>query len=166
MCEMLKISVQGRNYARIKNSIQKLAQTSFLFELKDGNWSVERILSKAKGSKNYGTIEVDQWFFSHFLKNEITRLDMNFRQSLRGDIVKCLYRFLISHRGVQRYYTETLIEALNMNQDRDIRFNRRALKSAFGQLRNRGFLSFIYNQKSDLFDNIELNKKLLLHRTK
>ena len=166
MCEMLKISVQGRNYGRIKNSIKKLAKVSFDFELKDGTWSIERILSRAKGSKDYGTIEIDPWFFSHFLENEITRLDMNFRQSLRGDVVKCLYRFLISHRGTQKFYTGTLIEALNMNEDRDIRFNRRALKSAFGQLRNRGFLTFGYDQKADMFHDIELNRKLLLSRTK
>jgi hypothetical protein len=166
ICEILKISIQGRNYTRIKKSIWRLAQTSFIFELKDGTWSIERILSKAKGSKDYGTVEIDPWFFENYLRNEITRIDLSFRQSLRGDVCKCLYRFLTSHRGTQKYYVDTLVEALNMNPDRDIRFNRRALKSAFGQLRNRGFLSFQYDQKADMFHDIELNRKLLLSRTK
>lgn len=166
MCELLKMSVQGRNYTRIKKSIKKLAKVSFDFELKDGTWSIERILSKAKGSKDYSIIEVDQWFFTHYLQNEITRIDLNFRQSLRGDVCKCLYRFLTSHRGIQKYYTETLIEALNMNPDRPTYKNRDALKRGFGQLRNRGFLTFQYDHKSDMFHNIELDRKLLLSRIK
>ncbi len=139
---------------------------SFDFELKDGTWSIERILSRAKGSKDYGTIEIDPWFFSHFLENEITDINLEFRQSLRGDVTRCLYRFLTSHRGSQRYYINTLVDALNMNPERPLKKNRDTLKRAFGQLQNRGFLSFQYNSKTNMFLNIEINRKLLLQRTK
>ena len=166
MCEMLKISIQTRNRRRIKNSIKKLSQVSFDFELKDGTWSIERILSKAKGSTDYGMVEIDPWFFTHFLKNEITDINLEFRQSLRGDVTRCLYRFLTSHRGSQRYYINTLVDALNMNPERPLKKNRDTLKRAFGQLQNRGFLSFQYNSKTNMFLNIEINRKLLLQRTK
>ena len=155
ICEILKISVQGRNYARIKKGIKKLAKTSFDIELKSKTWTVERILNRAKGTSDYTVIEIDPWFYASFLNNEITRLDMNFRQSLRGDIAKCLYRFLSSHRGSQRYYLKTLVEAMNMSQDQDIKYHRRSLKAAFNQLQKRDFLT--YRFRNDLFYDIKIN---------
>ena len=154
ICELLKISVQGRNYARIKKGIKKLAKTSFDIELKTGTWTVERILYKAKGSKNYTVIEIDPWFYASFLQNEITKIDMNFRQGLKGDIAKCLYRFVASHRGTQRYYLKTLIDALNLNPDQDIKYHRRSLKRAFNHLKNKNFLTFRY--ENDLFYEIKI----------
>ena len=153
ICEMLGITVQGKNYRRIKQGIKKLVKTSFDFELKDGTWTVEHILKQAKGSKDYTVIEIDAWFYNKFLAGEITLIDMTFRKGLRGDICKALYRFIASHRGTQRYNTTTLIDALNLNPDRELRKNRDALKRAFAQLRNKKFLSFKY--KNDLFYDIK-----------
>ena len=160
ICRLLGISEQTKNRNRIKQGIKKLAQTSFTFEMRDGAWSVEHILSKAGGKMDFSIIEVDPWFYSSFLSNEITLIDLKFRQSLRGDIVKSLYRFIKSHRGTQKYLLQTLIEVLNLDPNRELKLNRRALKAAFGQLRNKGFLSFKF--KDDLFYDIRsMGKKLL-----
>lgn len=156
ICRVLGLSYQTRNMKRIKTAIKKLALTSLDFELKDkdGTWGVERILKSAKGTKDYSTVEVDPWFFSKFLKNDITMLDLQFRQKLKGDIAKCLYRFLSSHRGIQSYRIETLIMALNMNQSREMKYHTRALKSAFTQLQKKKFLT--YSFRRGVFENIKI----------
>jgi hypothetical protein len=165
ICEILGISVQGKNYKRIDRAIIKLWKTSFLIETKDGKYHGERLIEKMTGNVDFSWIMIDAWFFNNFLQNEITNLDMAFRQSLRGDVTKSLYRFLASHRGVQRYRTETLIDALNMPTDKDIKLNRSALKRAFNQLKARKYLSFKYDQNKDMFSDIDTstnrNRKLI-----
>lgn len=160
ICRLLGISVHTKNRNRIKKGIKKLSKTSFDFELKDGTWTVKHILADASGNNNMTIITLDPWFYDHFLANEITLINLKFRQSLRGDITKALYRFLVSHRGPQKYYLQTLIEALNLDTERELKQNRRAMKSAFGQLRNKGFLSFKF-RKNLFFDIRILDKKLL-----
>ena len=166
LCNMLGLSYQTRNRRRIKKGIEKLFKTSVILNFKDGLYSMDHILERVSGDKRHSIIMVNEWFYTTFLHNEITRLNMDFRQSLRGDVVKCLYRFLVSHRGTQKYYTETLIEALNLNPNRPTKKNRDSLKRAFSQLYNRGFLSFQYDHKGDIFRDITIQQKGLLQRTK
>lgn len=154
LCKVLGLTYQTHNRRRIRAAIQKLALTSLLFELKGGVWSVERILKSAKGAVDYSTVEIDVWFFSKFLANEITTLDLDFRQSLKGDITKSLYRFLSSHRGYQSYRVETLVMALNMNPTQEMKFHTRALKRAFSELRKKKFCT--YRFKDNVFENIKL----------
>ena len=162
ICRLLGISVQTKNRKRIKEGIKKLTKTSFDFDLKDGTWTVKHILSDASGNNDMSVVSLDSWLFEHFLKHDITLIDLEFRQQLRGDIAKALYRFLASHRGTQRYYLETLIEALNLDPERELKLNRRAIKAAFGQLRNKRFLSFRY--RDDLFFDIEIPGKKQLKK--
>mgnify|MGYP002725683651 CR=1 FL=1 len=154
ICKTLGLSYQTKNIRRIKKAIKNLALTSLDFELKDGTWAIRAILQSAKGVKDYSTIEIDPWFFSKFLANEITMLDLKFRQSLKGYVVKCLYRFLSSHRGPQSYRIETLIMALNMNPTQELKYHTRALMGAFSQLRNKKFLT--YKFKAGVFSDIKI----------
>lgn len=154
ICKSLGISYQTKNRRRIKLAIKKLRKVSFDFEKKGGQWTIKNILKEASGDNEYSYIELDPWFFDKFLKNEITMLDLQFRQSLRGDITKALYRFLSSHRGTQAYRLDTLILALNMNLDREIKLNRITLKRAFSQLKTKKFLTFKF--KTDLFYEIKV----------
>jgi hypothetical protein len=154
ICKSLKISDQTKNRNRIKLGIMKLRRTAFTFDQKGGKWTIKNIIKEASGDKEYSHIELDPWFFDKFLKNEITMLDLEFRQTLKGDIVKSLYRFISSHRGTQTYRLETLVLALNMNLDRETRKNRDTLKRAFAQLKTKKFCTFRF--KEDLFFNIKL----------
>ena len=156
ICEVLGITYQTINIRKIKASIKKLSKTSLDYELKDGRWSVKRVLNDASGDREFVIVEIDPWFFSKYLINEITTINMGFRKSLRGDVTKCLYRFLNSHRGVGTYHIDTLISALNMNPDKELRENRRVLKSAFTQLKNKKFLD--YQFKGDIFFDIKVKK--------
>jgi len=155
VCRSLGITYQTKNRRRIKAAIKKLRKTSFDFEKKDGQWTIKNILKEASGTNEYSHIALDPWLFDKFLKNEITLLDLQFRQSLKGDVAKCLYRFLSSHRGTQSYRLETLVLALNMDQGQETRINRDMLKRAFTQLKNKKFLSFKF--KDDLFYQIKLS---------
>jgi hypothetical protein len=156
ICEVLGVTYQTKNRRKIKASIKKLSKTSLDYEMKDGSWSVKRILSDASGDKEFVIVEVDPWFFKKYLVNEITSINMDFRRSIRGDITKCLYRFLNSHRGVGTYHIDTLISALNMNPNQELKENRRALKSAFTQLKTKKFLTHQF--KDDVFFNIKIKK--------
>jgi hypothetical protein len=156
ICELLKIKPVSENRRRIKTAIAKLSKTSVTIELKDGTWSIERILTRARGYESDLFIQVDDFFFKKFLVNEITLIDLNFRQKLRGDVTKALYRFLCSHRGVGRFFLSTLIAALNMDPKQPNFRNRASLKRAFSQLRKKGFLQFQF--KDDLFFNIRIDR--------
>jgi len=154
VCKSLNISDQTKNRRRIKLGIKKLRKVYFDFEGKKGKTSIKNIIKAFAGDKEYSYIELDPWFFDKFLKNEITMLDLEFRQSLKGDITKALYRFLSSHRGTQRYYLETLVLALNMNIDKETKLNRITLKRSFAQLKTKKFCT--YRFKDDLFYNIKI----------
>ena len=154
ICKILGLSYQTKNIRRIKAAIKNLALTSLDFELKDGTWAIERILKSAKGAGDYSTVEIDPWFYSKFLVNEITMIDLKFRQSLKGYVAKCLYRFLSSHRGPQSYRTETLIMALNLNPTQELKYHTRGLKGAFSQLKNKKFLT--YRFKDGVFSDIRI----------
>ena len=154
VCKSLNISYQSKNIKRIKLGIMKLRRTAFTFEQKGGRWTIKNIIKEASGNKEYSHISLDPWFFDKFLKNEITLINLEFRQSLKGDIPKALYRFLSSHRGTQSYRMETLVLALNMNIDRETKKNRDTLKRSFGQLKTKKFCTFRF--KDDLFYNIKI----------
>ena len=154
VCKSLNISYQTKNRRRVKFAIKKLRMVYFDFEQKDGKYTIKNVLKEAGGDNEYSHIELDAWFFDKFLKNEITMLDLTFRQSLKGDVTKALYRFLSSHRGTQSYRLETLVLALNMDIDRETRKNRDILKRSFGQLKTKKFCTFRF--KDDLFYNIKI----------
>ena len=154
ICDLLGVSYQTKNRRRIKGSIKKLSKTSLDYEMKDGSWSVKRLLNDAFGLKDLAVVAVDHWFFERYLINEITTLDMNFRRSLKGDITKALYRFLNSHRGGQSYNISTLVLALNIDPNQALKEHRRALKAAFTQLKTKKFLT--YKFKDDTFYKIKV----------
>lgn len=162
LCRLLGITVHSKNTKRIKLAIKKLSKTSFDFDLKDGTWTVKHILTDASGNNDMSIVSLDPWLYDRFLSNEITLINLKFRQSLRGDITKSVYRFLVSHRGPQKYYLETLIDALNMDAGQELKINRNRIKRAFGQLRNKGFLSFKF--RADLFYDIRIMDKKQLER--
>jgi hypothetical protein len=108
ICEVLGITYQTRNRTKIQNSIVKLSITSLVYSMKGGHSSVKRILNDASGDREFAIVEIDPWFFSKYLINEITTINMDFRRDLKGDVTKCLYRFLNSHRGVGTYHTDNL----------------------------------------------------------
>jgi len=157
LCRLLGITVHSKNTKRIKKGLIKLAQTSFTFEMKGGKWAVKHVLTDASGNNDMTVISLDPWLYDQFLSNEITLINLPFRQSLRGDITKSLYRFLVSHRGTQRYTLETLTSALNMDAGAELFRTRDRIKRAFGQLRNKGFLSFKF--RADLFYDIRIMDK-------
>lgn len=154
VCEILGLKYHTDNRTKIKESIIKLSTVSLVFRMKKGQWAVKHILVDSSGDREKAIIEVSEWFYEKFLINEITSIDMNFRKTLKGDITKCLYRFLSTHRGTQFYYTQTLIDALNMNKDREKKLNKTLLKSAFTQLQNKNFLT--YDIDGDKFTNIKI----------
>ena len=154
VCKSLNISDQTKNRRRVKLGIKKLRKVWFDFEQKGGQTTIKNIIKDFAGDNEYSHIELDPWFFDKFLRNEITMLDLKFRQSLRGDVAKALYRFLSSHRGTQSYRIETLILALNMNLNQEIKYHVRTLKGSFSQLKTKRFLTFRF--KDDLFYEIKL----------
>ena len=154
--------MQTKNRTRIKAGISKLAKTSFEFNLKDGTWTVKHILSDASGKGDMSVVTLDPWLYEHFLSCEITLINLKFRQSLRADVTKALYRFIASHRGAQKYYLETLIKALHLDPETELFRNRARIKRAFGQLRNKGFLAFRF--RDDLFYDIRIIDKKLIEK--
>jgi hypothetical protein len=154
ICEILGLKYQTNNRRKIKDSIIKLSTVSLIFKMKKGQWSVKHILTDSSGDNEKAIIEIGKWFYSKYLINEITGIDMDFRKILTGDATKALYRFLSSNQGVQRYSVETLVEVLNMNKEQPVKYNRAVLKASFTQLQNKKFLT--YKMDGDVFQNIRL----------
>ena len=165
MCDLLGLTYQTRNRQRIKKGIEKLFGTYVKWEFKGIPDRLRHILMDVSIDKEFSIIKVNRPFYDYYLRDEITLINLQFRRSLQGDVVKALYRFLVSHRGLQKYHVRTLVDVLNLNPEQDLKYHRRSLKRSFGQLRNKGFLSFQYDQKADqqsgMFYDIKLTKGLL-----
>jgi hypothetical protein len=159
---LLRISKPHPKYNRqIKESFTRFGKASFFIEYankKDDQWSVDHIL-KARGYKGKIRVTLDSDFYNEFLKS-YTLLSMPFRMNLKGDLTKLLFTFLSSHRTPVQYFTDTLVEALNMNQDKNKKHIVQELKSAFKELQNKGFLiDFKYDKKQDIFNLKTVERK-------
>lgn len=161
LCRAMGKTPHSKTNARIKRGIRRLAATNVYLETncKQKYWSIERLISKAAGCRDYTAITVDGWFYDKFLENEIVLIDLRFRKNLKGDVAKALYRFLCTHRGCGRYAVATLVNALNMDSNQAEKKKRQTLKRAFNQLQQKKFLTFKFNPKSGVFFDIKKIKK-------
>jgi hypothetical protein len=150
--KLLKIIPNQKYNQRFKDALERLGVASFStqYKGKDDQWSVGHILS-AKGYKRKLLITFDDEFYDEFLKS-YTIMSLPLRMKLKGDLTKLLFAFLSSHRTPVSYFTHTLAEALNMNQDQEKKYKVRSLKKAFKELQDRGFLiRYSYDSKTDIF---------------
>ena len=158
--KLLKIIPNQKYNQRFKDAFERLGVASFSTQYKgnDDQWSVGHIMS-VKGYKRKLLITFDDDFYSEFLKS-YTIMSLPLRMRLSGDLAKLLFTFLSSHRTPVSYFTGTLAEALNMNTAQDKKHIIAALKRAFKELQEKGFLiRYAYDSKKDIFDLKPIERK-------
>lgn len=148
----MNIKPNSYHNKRIDESLQRLSIASFIIEYSgDFLWESPRIL-KATRNKRRLRITIEPEFYNQ-IKNYYTEFPLKFYQTLKGDLTKLLYIFLMSHKTPISYSSKLLFKALNMNTYREKWRLINELKNAFKELVARGFLKeFVYDGKRDVFE--------------
>lgn len=143
ICNILGIKPQQNSYKSIWSALENLTKGTLKLTVRGKSQGISNMLNTAVRDEktNAVIIEVNTFFLNTYLEGLISTIDIGFRRSLKGSIAKELYRFLRCHPGCQHeFHFHTIARAINMNLDREARKIKADLKSAFTELKTKGYL--------------------------
>jgi hypothetical protein len=108
-------------------------------------WSIETILIHGRYDKESKEIDVtvNPYFQEIYIAGSVTLLDVLKRSQIKGNVSKALYRFVMSHRDpTWQGHFITLAESLNLNLNRPLYKIRYQIRTAIGELKKIGILSY------------------------
>lgn len=130
------------SYKAVMESIRRLTSSTIELNIKDKMIMMNTILSGGKLEENGDILlTVNEYFLSMYAEGFITRINLTFRNSLKNDFAKSLYRFLTSHRGNEyTCHILTLARAVNIDLNMETWEIKKRIKNGLVELRKKGFL--------------------------
>jgi hypothetical protein len=169
LCRSMGVAKGDKTFKAISGSLERLTGTKIKLELIEGKGKNRKvkmvlfntILSGGKISPETGKLQVtvNPYFLQMYTESFITSIDLKFRNLLKGDITKALYRFYVGQRG-DKYscHILTLARAVNLNIDLPIRKIRDRIRRANRELKGKGYLSRSEIRKNDVLTIWKSNK--------
>ena len=131
------------NYARVRRAIKLMRATTFELEIRGDDIEGCGLLAGYSVSKKTKavTIALDPVFYGLYAKGSVTKLDVERRAKLPGAVAKCVYRFVMSHKG-HRWsgHWATLARSINLAMDKPDKELRRMIRTALAALIKAGVL--------------------------
>jgi len=161
LCQISGVAVGKNTYHAIVGGIDRLTGTKIKLEAIEGKGKkrklkmmmVNTILSGGTVNPETGKLRItlNPYFLQMYTESFITNIDLKFRNQLKGDITKALYRFYEGQRG-DKYscHILTLAKAVNLNIDLPIRKLRDRIRRAHRELKNRKYLIKAMVSKNDV----------------
>ncbi len=161
LCQISGVAVGKNTYQAIGGGIDRLTGTKIKLETIESKGKkrklkmmmVNTILSGGTVNPETGKLQitVNSYFLQMYTESFITNMDLKFRNQLKGDITKALYRFYEGQRG-DKYscHILTLAKAVNLNIDLPIRKLRDRIRRAHRELKSKGFLTKAMISKNDI----------------
>ena len=109
-----------------------MVASTFEILTKSGCGKITHMFQETSWDRKNTYVIIDRWFWEQFAAAEITFISLEFRQSLKGDVSKVLYRFLSSNDGTGIYKIKTLVACLGIDVNQPDYKKRQTLKNATG----------------------------------
>lgn len=128
ICRLARVAVSRANCNATWHSLQRLAGTRIDLALHSGRGKCKKTVHQMTGSiltycdRNVETgeirIAVNPYFLQMYGDSFVTNIDLSFRQSLKTDVAKALYRYLQGQIKTElRLPVDQLARAVNLNMD-------------------------------------------------
>jgi hypothetical protein len=168
LCGILDVTSCKSNYKAVWSSLERLTSTIINLEVwgvgklpgKKRNTRMQMINPMLSGAKiNHETgkilITVNEYFISMYGDGLFTSIDMDLRNSLKGDISKALYRFVIGQKNRDyQCHILTMAKAVNVNTDMEMKEIRKRFRKGFQELKKNKVIKQYRILKNDVI-NIE-----------
>jgi hypothetical protein len=158
LCKILGRNPNSDTYRAIWGSVKRLSKTHVTIEIGNENTESQAEIGGSlisgyvrvrRGGKETMLISLNPYFLQMDQAKLITRLQLQFRSELKGDVAKALYRF---YQGQRNFYgfdgkygckLLTLCKAINLRVDGVLLWRLRdGIKRGLDELKKRGFLTY------------------------
>ncbi|QAZ69687.1 RepB family plasmid replication initiator protein [Solidesulfovibrio carbinolicus] len=132
------------NYGRVKRALRYMRATTFEITLKSGRVNGCGLIGNYDFDPKTKevSVTVDPVFHELYSKGSVTRLDVERRSKLAGAVTKCLYRFVMSHKGARwDGHWMTVARAINLDLSQPDKELRRLLRGAVAGMIKAGILA-------------------------
>lgn len=132
------------NYNRVRRALKLMRATTFEICLKSGRINGCGLLAGYDLDPTTGQdrVTVDPVFSELYSRGSVTRLDVERRAKLPGAVAKCLYRFVMSHKGPKwAGHWMTVARAINLDMEQPDKKLRQLLRGGVAALTRAGVLT-------------------------
>ena len=147
LCKLMGVKPARDTYNAIMKSLDRMSEAHITMKIKKSNHThgdmdghIINSITKNKESRKM-TLELNKYFLSSFRDGFITRIDIQMRSELRGDISKALYRFYEGQRP--ECYTISILKlskAINVSCDGKMFSLRQKIRKSMRELEPGGYL--------------------------
>lgn len=162
MCKVLGVSVGKDPYKAILDATDRLSKTHIQLQKRKGKKLQRQMGGSILADYDFNLetgkmfIEVNKFFREMFEQGLTTDINVMFRNKLKGDITKSLYRFFLSQeplykKGRYEIHILKLSLAINLTSENRPLFElRRQIRTGLKELKKHGYLTRSTVDKNDL----------------
>lgn len=144
LLSLMGLTDGAANYSRVRRALKLMRATTFELALKSGRVNGCGLLGGYDLDPKTGQdrVTVDPVFYELYSRGSVTRLDVERRAKLPGAVAKCLYRFIMSHKGPKwSGHWMTVARAINLDMDQPDKKLRQMLRGGIAALVKSGVLT-------------------------